>query len=312
MASERKSILVVTLSNIGDVILTTPVIAALHSRFPGAKLTVVVGPKAAGILKGSALIDRLLIYDKESSLGEKLKLVRKLREEFYDYVVDLRNSAFPFLVRAWRRSSIFRPHREIAARDYHLEVLKWMKLRPPAFQKFDFFSKKEEESLWQKLRQKGVPETNEMVLLAPGAGSEQKRWCLEGFTEVAQGLFKSHSFSIYTVGDSREVLLGKKLAEIDSRIINLAGAITLRELGALVSRAKLVVTNDSACMHLAYELERPAVALFGPSNPERYGRKSEIWKILRPDSSMLQDLSSEQVLLACQSLLQGRAVGQKP
>lgn len=298
---ERKSILVVTLTNIGDVVLTTPVIVSLRSVFPTARMTVVVGPKAAGLLEGSRAIERVLLYDKFGDLSRKLRLVRELREVFYDYVVDLRNSALPYLVRADRRSPVFRRHTEKPARNRHLEVLRMMKL--PVLEKgaFDFFSEKEERSLEAKLRAKGVEFSWNGVVVAPGAGSEAKRWKIEGFSDVASRMLRVRPLNLFVVGDAREVALGEKLKQADPRrVVNLCGEISLRELAALISHAQLLLTNDSACMHLAYELHRPVVALFGPTDPEKYGRQNEIWRLLV--EPRLDTLSPEKVFRACESL----------
>ena len=310
---ERKNILIVTLSNIGDVILTTPVITSLRAHFPRARFTVVVGPKAQGLLKGSRHIDRLLVYDKGSHWAEKLRLVRTLREEFYEYVVDLRNSAFPFLVRANHRSPLFRPHRVKPARGRHLEVLQMMKFKVSSELDFDFFSREDEQSLLEKFKMRERDLSLEGIVVAPGAGSEAKRWPITGFREVLERILEITPFSIFVVGDRREAPLAESLCQINpNRVKNLAGEITLRQLAALVSRAKLVLANDSACMHLAYELHRPVVALFGPSDHEKYGRQSEIWQIVRETPPLtLQDLSREKVFRACESLLNGTPVGSR-
>ena len=299
---ERKNILIVTLSNIGDVILTTPVIASLRATFPQARFTVVAGPKAAGLLQGSRMIDRLLIYDKRAGLAHKLKLVRALREEFYDWAIDLRNSAIPYLVRADRRSPIFRAHREKSARKRHLEVLTMTRLPVTESGGFDFFSAEDEATLAEKLQRWGFPLAKGCGVVAPGAGSEAKRWRIEGFREVVSRWVADFPFPVFAVGDSQEVSLGEKLASVNpSRVVNLAGLLTLRECAALVSRSSLILTNDSAVMHLGYELGRPVVALFGPTDPEKYGRESEIWKIVRePD---FQNLSADRVYKACGTLL---------
>ncbi len=301
-SEDRKNILIVTLSNIGDVILTTPVIASLRSQFPQAQLTVVVGPKAEGILEGSVQIDRLLIYDKRAGWAHRFKLVRQLRENSYDWVIDLRNSGFPFFVRATRRSSVFRFHRMKQARERHLEILQWMKLSNDFPLAFDFFSKEDEDSLSEKLRKKSRQLSSGWVVMAPGAGSKAKRWKIEGFCEVADRILETSSFYIAVVGDSSEKLLGAKVAEIDSnRVLNLAGEISLRELAALVARAKLVLSNDSAVMHLGYELNRSVVAVFGPTDHEKYGRENKMWKIVRDPA--IERIAPQKVFEACSELL---------
>lgn len=303
----RKNILVITLSNIGDVVLTTPVIAYLRSKFPDAHMNVVVGPKAASLLAGSEQIDRLLIYDKFSGLKHKLDLVGELRKESYECVVDLKNSALPFLVHTKQRSPVFRSFEWRNARAQHLEILQKMKLlektNPAVYQSdFNFYSKTDETSLIEKLKAKGANPNASWLIVAPGAGSEAKRWPIEHFCGAIDRILETLPFQIAAVGDASEKLLGAKLAEMDSkRILNLSGELTLRELAALVGRAKLVLSNDSACMHLGHELDRPVVAIFGPTDHRRYGRESKIWRIVREPS--MGAVSPEKVFEACSQLL---------
>lgn len=303
MASkEANSLLVITLSNIGDVILTTPVVTSLRTRFPDAHFTVVAGPKAAPVLQGSRLIDRLLIYDKFAGWAPKWGLFRKLRERSYDYVVDLRNTVLPFLVKARHRSPFFRARRGGNARDEHLRILELMKLPKADGQFFDFFSEEDERRLLEKLKKKAWVNSGDWVVAAPGAGDEAKRWPLEGFREVVTGLLKISALPVVVAGDQNERELGAGLATVDPRrIFNLTGETTIREAAALVSRAKLVLTNDSAMMHLGYELHRPVVAIFGPTDPRRYGRESQIWRLIH--EPCLRKLSPERVFQSCQELL---------
>jgi ADP-heptose:LPS heptosyltransferase len=101
-------ILVITLSNFGDVILTTPVIMRLVRKFPEARITVVVGPRAQSVLQRSPDIHKIVVYDKKASLWGKIKFILELRKTKYDWVVDLRNTAIPFLVSCKHRTPLFR------------------------------------------------------------------------------------------------------------------------------------------------------------------------------------------------------------
>ncbi|MBI4115567.1 MAG: glycosyltransferase family 9 protein [Candidatus Omnitrophica bacterium] len=301
------------------MILTTPVVTSLRKSFPEACLTVVVGPKAAPVLEKSRQIDRLLIYDKRAGWSHKIELVKTLRETAYDWVVDLRNSLLPFLVQTRHRSPIFRFFRSPSVRVRHLEILKMMELPTEDGTYFDFFSEEDERNLDQKLGVNNSHFSKNWVVIAPGAGSELKRWKIENFREVLARLLKISSLSVVITGDSNEAELGSKLAAVDpERVVNLAGEINLRELAALLSRAKFILSNDSACMHLGYELRRPVIAIFGPTHHEKYGRKDTIWKIVRefPPCApcekaqcrferryCLDDLSIDKVFQACEELL---------
>jgi lipopolysaccharide heptosyltransferase II len=319
-----KNILVITLSNIGDVIMTTPVIMALISKFPQAKLTAVVGPRAKGVLKGSRFIDRVLVYDKQASLIEQWQFLLRLRRKNYDWVIDLRNTALPYLVNTRKRSPLFRRFHKVNRRDRHLEVLEMTGVKTNgAIPPFDFFRITDEASVLEKLKARGILAEKDWILVAPAAASELKTWRLGGFQEVIERLLAEQNEDILLVGDKREKTIVEPLVSIDpSRVHNLAGATNLPELAALVSRCSLLLANDSAVMHLGYELNRPVVAIFGPTHFEKFGHQVPKFKIVREPvfcspcerpvcrferQACFEDLKAEKVFQACKELLEQKS-----
>ena len=126
------NILVITLTNIGDVILTTPVIASLKRAYPSARLTLVVGQRAAELFEDEPGFDSVIRYDKRISLREKWSLVQRLRAKRFSLVVDLRRTLYPFLLGHWNGHllALFKrspgPHRV----DRHLARLSGLGIRP--------------------------------------------------------------------------------------------------------------------------------------------------------------------------------------
>ena len=93
-------ILFITLSNIGDVILTLPVLDYLREEFPHSDITVMVGPRPKEVFENNPNIDRLIVYDKHLRLNEKIRLFNELKKENFDMVVDLRNTLYGALLPA--------------------------------------------------------------------------------------------------------------------------------------------------------------------------------------------------------------------
>lgn len=314
-----QNILIVTLSNIGDVILTTPVMTAVKKKFPDAKLTVVVGPKAKALLSGSTSVDRVVVYDKKVNLIEKLKFLRELRQERYDWVIDLRNTAIPYLVKTRKRSPMIRLCKELSFRKRHLEILKSMTDDVTDFSAFDFYNPLDEKSAVEKVTAEGVRAKRGWIAVAPVAASELKTWKLDGFKKVIERLLEESEEDIVLVGDKREGEIMEPLVAVNpKRVHNLGGKTTLRELAAIVARASLLLTNDSAVMHLGYEMDRPVVAIFGPTHHQKYGRVGPQFKIVREEiecspceqprckferQHCFEDLSAEKVVAACKELL---------
>ncbi|OGW83680.1 MAG: lipopolysaccharide heptosyltransferase II [Omnitrophica bacterium GWA2_52_8] len=316
-----KQVLLITLSNIGDVIMTTPVMASLKSAFPDSELTVVAGTRAQGILQGSRIIDRLLVYDKKKTFRHKWELVQALRERDYDFVLDLRHTVIPYLVHAKKRSPLLRHLKQTSMRARHLEMLACMGISEPADLRFDFFDAADERSAQEVLNRQGVRSPKNWIVVAPVAASELKTWPLKKYKEVIGALLQETPCDIFLVGDERESRMAASLTGADpERIYNLAGKMKLRELASVIRRSALVLSNDSAVMHLAYELGCPVVALFGPTDALKYGHEGPFFKVIRKPvfcspcgqpacrferQSCFEDLETKDVLETCRELLYG-------
>jgi heptosyltransferase III len=280
------NILVITLSNFGDVILTTPVIAALAGRFPQARITVVVGPRARSVLQRSLDIHKVVIYDKNASFLEKLRFIAELRKASYDRVVDLRNTAIPFLVSCKKRTPLFRKFTKVNMRDRHLEVLRMTEQEISPAQPFHFFNKADEVFAMRALEVAKIPETSGWILVAPGAASERKRWPEGHFREVIRKLHERTGKKVLLVGTLDERPVAESLAaELPGIAGVLCGDLILSETAAIVAKASLVISNDSAIMHLGFELGTPTVGIFGPTDHEKYGHEGPKFRVARADAA---------------------------
>ena len=93
-----KRILVISLTNIGDAVLTFPVIDALKNAYPMADVSVVAAEKSHSLFEDNPNIEQVFTYDKKSSWLSKLDFVLRLRRENFDCVIDLKNSAIPMML----------------------------------------------------------------------------------------------------------------------------------------------------------------------------------------------------------------------
>ena len=98
--SNVSKILFITLSNIGDAILTLPVLSALRDNFPEASIDVVVGPRPQEIFKKDPRINVVFVYDKHAGLKDKITFIKKLKAEKYDLAIDMKASFLPVLIGA--------------------------------------------------------------------------------------------------------------------------------------------------------------------------------------------------------------------
>jgi 3-deoxy-D-manno-octulosonic-acid transferase/heptosyltransferase-1 len=117
-----------------------------------------------------------------------------------------------------------------------------------------------------------------LALLLPGTIWETKHWLVEGFAEVGRAL-QRFGLAVALAGAPADRPRCRAVASACPGAIDLCGETTLAELGALMQRAVLCITNDSGPMHLAVALDRPVVSVFGPTDPlwiGPYGRPGAV------------------------------------
>ena len=264
-------ILFITLSNIGDVVLTTPVLGVLKNKFPAAKVTVLVGPRAAGIFQNNPNIDKVIIFDKRAALSDKLSLIRQLRKIKFDIIVDLRNTLFPYFLRARRKIGLLvrAPKKIRHKKQIHLWKLKGVGIDTEGAAFYLYYSPQDLEFAKQLLSSSGIKENERVVAVCPGAKSTTKMWRLDRFAQVCDELASVKVILIGDIFDREYIYEISRLCK--NKPIDLSGKTTLAQLIALISLCDLLITNDSAPMHIATAQGVPVIALFGPTDPEKYG-----------------------------------------
>ncbi len=281
-------ILFITLSNIGDCILTLPVLDSLRENLPQAKITVLAGPRPKEIFQGNPHINRLIIYNKHSGLKEKIKLFNTLKEERFDMVADLRNSFLGAFLPAQKKTSPFLviPKDIKHMKDRHLYRISNLKFQiPNKIQKASLYIKPEDEEYVKNiLRENNITGQDKIIVISAGARSHIKRWAQDKFVELIPSLIKEFGVKVVLVGDKDDAPVNKYIVQ-HSRypIVDLSAKTNIAQLASLLKKSKLVISNDSATLHLASYLNIPIVAIFGPTNEIKYGPWSGIYSIVKKD-----------------------------
>lgn len=293
---DLRSILVFKQRHIGDVLLSTPVFRALRASFPSAALTAVVNEGTEEMLTGNPDVDRIVIFRRSrrdaggmARWKEEARFLREVRSARAELAVQLtegdRGAILSLLSGARHRVGVaaVRPglsgkrrifthlcpapplHRHAVLRD--LDVLAAAGI-PPAELSLRFaFSAQDREGAIRKAMRAGLPEDVPFAVLQPTSRWTFKCWTDEGMAGVVGHLSRNGVFPVVTSGPAPEeaAMAGRILARSASGGALLAGALSLKELGALIASARLFLGVDSAPMHIAAAVGTPTVALFGPT-----------------------------------------------
>jgi heptosyltransferase-2 len=279
-----KRILLITLTNIGDIILTTPVIAALKKEFPDAQLDIMVGPLGRDIFVSHPEVARVIIYDKHIPLQEKRRLIQKLKGARYDLVVDLRNTLFSLLIGPKYRTSPIQlgPKNALHKKDFHLWKLRFLGIDTQDAS-FSIHVTKEDQDYVDRLLT-NIPNRDRLIAISPTAKSLIKRWEGGGFAKVGDMLAKESGVSLVMIGDKQDrEAIDEIINGMESKPLNFAGLTSIPQLAALLSASRLLITNDSAPMHVGCAVGTNVLAIFGPTDPVKYGPRGKNDKIIKKD-----------------------------
>jgi len=271
--SDIRQILVVALSNVGDVAVSAPALVAFKDYYPNSKLTVLVGPKAIAVLETSPDIDHVILYDKHISWKEKVALALQIRKKRFDIVIDLKNTAFPVVSGAPLITTLIRwgEGRQGPMWERHFKRLAFLGITQKPTRPFRFLSDGDLEN-GKKIIQKMDWIPGEFICLAPGARDTKKQWSAQSFGELGRRLKEEYGVPVFLLGSPDEKELLDEVNEAARwELTQIDQTLSFQEVMSLIHHSKLFCGNDSGLLHIAHEMRVRSVGIFGPTNPVESG-----------------------------------------
>jgi len=287
---DYRHILFIKPSSLGDIVHAMPTCAAIRRAYPKARLTWLVKREWAGLVERIDGVDR--VWPVESTLKGWLSQVSLLRAERFDLVVDLQGlfrsaaigwlSGSPLLVgfangregSPWFYSMrVPIPQSEMHAVDRYLLVAEAVGAVEAGTPEFSFcIPQTDYDEVDRLLSRSGVTPGTKWVAMNVSARWPTKRWPTASFAEVADRLQQEGGGAVVMIGGPDERAdIAAVSGKMKTPAIDLAGVTTVGLLPALLSRASLLITNDSGPMHVAAAVGTAVVALFGPTSAARTG-----------------------------------------
>ena len=276
-------ILIIHTAFIGDIVLSTPLIKKIKDTYPDSDITYVTTPSGEAILKNNPHLNNIIVYDKRGEhkgISGVWQLGKRLRYENFNMVITphryLRSS-----ILSWLSRSPIRKGYDIASGSFLFtekikydrtkhEVEKLLSFVAPENKKrykIELYPGEKEKMKGDNLWKENLLEDKKVVVLAPGSKWFTKQWPVEYFNKLAESLKKLSNVRLIVVGGKDEINLPIE----KENIIDMRGKTSLLELADILSRADVVVTNDSSPIHIASAFKKPRIfALFGPTI-EKFG-----------------------------------------
>jgi heptosyltransferase II len=270
-------VLLVRFSSIGDVLLTTPLVRALARRHPEARLVYVTKRAMAPLVADNPHVAEVVALEP----GEPIRhLAQRLRSLGPTHGLDLhgsiRSAGLRLLVRCrwagYRKRKLARTllistkldayRRATPVAERYFEAARRLDTRPDGGPPEFCLGAGATERVDQWLSERGLA-AGPLAALAPGAAHATKRWPVAQWAALTERL-GSAGYGVVVVGGPEDRGLAQQLVA-GGRAASGAGEFSLQETGALLQRARVVVSGDTGVMHMATGVGTPVVALFGPT-----------------------------------------------
>lgn len=284
---DARRLLIVRLRSIGDTVLATPSLVALKRFLPEARIDILLEDWVAPVLEGFEAIDNVLTVGKNKK--SRLQAARQIRRNKYDVVFNLHGGTtatfFTFASGAKHRvgyknyrynflynhllssSSDFWGREKTHSAEQQLALLGFVGIPVSDKPKSRLaITESARNSIESKLKQSQIPNPKSRIaLLHPSTAFETKQWAAENFARVAEFLDEKGLQTVAAAAKNERGVL-QKLREAARVPVLTFDDLTLPEITALASEAKVFVGNDSGIAHIAAAVKTPAVVIFGSSN----------------------------------------------
>ena len=256
-----KKILFITLSNIGDVVLTSPTLLALIKQYKNAKIDVVGDSRSKILFTHCPMINGFYEKDKTKGLLGTISLIRALRKNRYDIAVDLRSDGLLYFIRAKKKFHKVR-NNDVHSVVKHLQSIKELSIPHPAI----WIGKKNEIEARKILPKK----YDKILAIGLGANSSHKIWPAKNYAALC-AMLKSSFTLVVLVGNKEDNQFTEHFKKFfDGNVININGVTDLLTTAAILKRAELFIGNDSGLGHIASAVKTKTFTIFGPGEPDRY------------------------------------------
>ena len=280
-------ILIIQLRRIGDVLLSTPVIRALKTRFPKSHIAFLVERESSDLLTLNPYLNEIIILERERYRNPlySLKKIWQIRKKEFDLVVDLlgnpRTAYISFLSGAKRRIGHDIPWRRfyynLLIKDdgrpkysavHKLEALKILGIET-LDAKPDFLIPEESKLFSRRfLEEAGVDPGKLIVSLSPTSRRHFRRWHLQRFARLADWLISRFQATVLLVwGPGERGAVERVRSLMKQKPVISPETEDLFQLGAILRECDLHIGNDNGTKHIAVAMGKPTLTIYGPQDP---------------------------------------------
>jgi len=298
------NILIIKIGALGDAILVTPSVRAVHERFKWARIKILTGIYNKEVFLNSPSVSEVIVYDntgRDKGFQGLWRIGRRLRAENFDMAIDFQNNKkshiLSFLSCAPKRYGYdngklsFLLNRKISDAKTPMDPVEHQSkilglLGIYNIDKRPEIHFTEEDKEWTDIFLKSHWIKESVKLAAFNIGSSPrwatKLWPVEYFAEVCNRLARSFGIRVILIGAEKTTPRTEEfLKRTKGKPINASGSTNISRLASLIKKCDILLSSDSAPIHIAAAVGTPFLALFGPTDPSRHALPGKNHKVIR-------------------------------
>ncbi len=294
--------LVIAPNWIGDAVMAQPLLRLLKQQHPERPIDVLAPAWVAPVLRAMQEVDTVLgtpFRHGALQLRERWRFARELKQRGYAeaYVLPntLKFALIPWLAGIPRRIGykgesryglINVMHRDDPVHPRAMVPFYAALAAPPSAQAPAGLPrpvlKLADGQIAAVLKELGLQRDKPVLVFSPGAEfGNAKRWPTSHFAELANTVLAGNpEVQVVLLGSSKDQAVCAEISALSPRVRSLAGLTSLDQAVALIAQASAVVSNDSGLLHIASALNRPVIAIYGPTDPDHAPPFSDIARSL--------------------------------
>ena len=306
-------ILIIKPSSLGDIVHGLQFAESLRHSIDNVRINWVSRELFAPLVQSCNTVNHTYVFHRKAHLSNFVKLIREIRQTSFDWILDLQGLFRSGIICKCSRginkagrsdarefAGLFYPIKvplpASGVESHALDILMEFKqvfgqeinsLLPPL--KFETILSEANKKAMNKQKPK-------RLMIFPESRRKEKEWPF--FQKLTDELLKKLTdlqiVWVSTKSINPEFQIGG--FEASGQFLNLSGCTNINELPSLIESSDLILANDSGPMHLAAALHKEVIALFGPTNPKRYGPWGQLHNVLEAPDSNLKKLSVENVI----------------
>lgn len=279
-----KKVLIIQTAFLGDAILTLPMVQVLKEKNPDWQIDFLCIPATSILFKHNPLINKLIVYNKRG--GDSFRRIKKEVKNNYDIVISPHRSSRSSLIAYFSKAKIRITFDKSSLNFLYTDKIKYVTgiheiqrnlslLKPLGIYEENivkpelYLNREEKNKINELFALEKINSADEIIAVAPGSVWFTKKYPKEKFAEVLN-LLKNTKVKIFLIGGDTDKELGDYLVSTsgNKNIINTIGKLNVLESTEVIRRCRVLLTNDSAPLHIANSVETKVISMFGATVPQ--------------------------------------------